>query len=286
MIALAALLTGALVWWLVAPGGGSWMSRLGPVVESRQVPRRNGLLVVAAGLAVVTVVALVWGTGAAGIAAVIALMSATVGWLVHDRRRATAEIRHLGEVAEACRVLGSLVHIGHVPATALRLAAVDAPVLATVASAQSLGGRVPAALRALSDEPGREGFARVAEAWAVCEETGAPIAPTLAVVSDELRVERELASTVAGELAGPRASGKVLAALPFVGLAMGYGLGGDPIRFLTTGLIGPACLVAGVGLACAGMIWTEILVCRAERRRRPRLRTAPIAGRAPTGDRS
>ena len=79
-----------------------------------------------------------------------------------------------------------------------------------------------------------------------------------------LRRDESLQRTVAAELAGPRATGKVMAVLPLGGIGMGYLLGGRPIQFLVEGPLGWACLLGGVSLACGGVLWVDQLACVAE----------------------
>ena len=43
------------------------------------------------------------------------------------------------------------------------------------------------------------------------------------------------------------------------GLGIGYLLVGDPARWLLAGPAGWACLLGGVALACAGVLWIEAL---------------------------
>jgi tight adherence protein B len=85
----------------------------------------------------------------------------------------------------------------------------------------------------------------------------------LAAVAEAVRRDRDVEQVVVAELAGPRASGQVLGVLPILGLAAGFALGGEPVRFFLTGVVGPLCLVFGTALACTGVLWTEVLVGRA-----------------------
>ena len=68
---------------------------------------------------------------------------------------------------------------------------------------------------------------------------------------------------VGSKLAAPRATGKLMAALPALGIGMGYLIGGNPLQWLAAGPPGWACLLLGVGLACAGVLWIENLARRA-----------------------
>ena len=89
------------------------------------------------------------------------------------------------------------------------------------------------------------------------------MAAALERVTANLADDHALAATVAAELAGPRATGKIMAVLPACGLALGYALGGDPVGFLLSGTLGWACLVGGVALAATGVLWVERLARRA-----------------------
>jgi tight adherence protein B len=89
----------------------------------------------------------------------------------------------------------------------------------------------------------------------------------LAAVAETVRRDHAVEQIVEAELAGPRASGQVLAVLPALGLATGFAMGGEPLAFFVTGWVGPSCLVAGTALACLGLVWTEALVVRATPKR-------------------
>ena len=73
---------------------------------------------------------------------------------------------------------------------------------------------------------------------------------TLDQVAASLAADQTLNRVVNSELA---------AALPACGVGIGYLLGGDPARWLLAGPAGWACLLAGVLLACSGVLWIEAL---------------------------
>ena len=166
-------------------------------------------------------------------------------------------------MTEACAALASQLRIGRVPSEALTVAAQDCPVLNRARSSFELGGDVVSVWLAQSTDPGCGGLGDLARAWRVSAETGAPMAAALEQVAVSLADDQALVSVVAGELAGPRATGKIMAVLPLCGLALGYALGGDPIGFLLQGPLGWACLVCGVALAAAGVLWVEGLAQQA-----------------------
>jgi tight adherence protein B len=57
-------------------------------------------------------------------------------------------------------------------------------------------------------------------------------------------------------------SGYVMAMLPLLGLALGAGMGADPIRVLLSSTIGSILLLVGVALTCGGLLWSERIVRR------------------------
>jgi len=160
-------------------------------------------------------------------------------------------------VTSAARLLAGLLRLGHVPAAALRAAAQEAPPLAEVVAVQQVGGEVAPILRRLGARPGSEGLAELGAAWQVADRTGASLGATLDALAERLTAAGSVNDVVSAELAAPRATGRLLAVLPFAGLLLGYGLGGDPLAFLTGSPAGRLSLIVGVALGCAGVLWTE-----------------------------
>jgi tight adherence protein B len=118
---------------------------------------------------------------------------------------------------------------------------------------------VVAVWRQKARHAGHQGLLELARAWQVSVETGAPMSSTLDQVAASLSADQSLMGVVNSELATARASSKVMAALPLCGMGIGYLLGGDPARWLLAGPAGWACLLAGVLLGCAGVLWIEAL---------------------------
>ncbi|MEU9127850.1 type II secretion system F family protein [Kitasatospora sp. NPDC048540] len=135
---------------------------------------------------------------------------------------------------------------------------------ATRLAAAPYGADVPAALRLVAELPGGSGAAAVAACWQVATESGTGLAAGLEHVADALRAERALAEEIAGELAGPRATVAMLAALPLVGMLLGFALGVQPVRILLHTPAGLACLLGGVLLEAAGLYWTARIIRGAE----------------------
>jgi tight adherence protein B len=181
---------------------------------------------------------------------------------------------------EACDVLVSELHAGQSATRALEQAATVLPALAPVAAVSRMGGDTSAALRAAADTGGPVGLAggaqmaaidgprflaRLAAAWAVAEMSGAGLTVVLRRVAWSLRVEEEVRREVANQLAGPRASARILAALPLMGWALGSAAGFDPLGFLLGSPAGWACATAAVALSVTGLVWVERLAASAER---------------------
>ncbi|MBO1737490.1 type II secretion system F family protein [Leifsonia sp. TF02-11] len=115
------------------------------------------------------------------------------------------------------------------------------------------------------------GAATVAAAWTVAEHSGAPLSPALRGAATALRDRAETARDVRTALAGPRATARLMAWLPLVGVAMAYLIGVDVVGALVGGPLGWGVAVAGATLTATGRAWTARLVREASR-------TGPVAG--------
>ncbi|WP_233512394.1 type II secretion system F family protein [Micromonospora deserti] len=115
---------------------------------------------------------------------------------------------------------------------------------------------VPAGERpGASDRLGR--LARAAVRLA--DRTGAPLAELVERIEADARsVDRGLAAAAA-QSAGARATAWLLAALPLGGIALGYGIGVDPVAVLLHTPVGGACAVGAIVLQAAGLFWAERL---------------------------
>ncbi|GAA3164642.1 hypothetical protein GCM10010466_64450 [Planomonospora alba] len=133
-----------------------------------------------------------------------------------------------------------------------------------LAAAARDGGDVPAALLAVAPDRGGEGLRRLAACWRAGVTVGGGLVVLVDRVAASLREAEAHRQEVAAQLAGPRATARMLAALPVLGLLMAAGLGMRPLDFLFGGPVGAACLVLGVALDCCGLWWTHRLAARAE----------------------
>lgn len=225
-------------------------------------PRRPDRLVlgVGTGLAALPVLAgLLDGTRGAALAVAVVLALATAARLVVLALARRAADRTARDVVEGCTVLAAHLRVGQVPSRALATAAAACPALRPAHETLLLGGDVVPVWLAQAGAPGAGGLRELARAWQVATRSGASLGSTLEQVAAGQSADQALRAVVASELAAPRATGKLMAALPVLGLGMGYLLGGDPVGWLTAGPAGWACSVAGVALACAGVLWIEAL---------------------------
>lgn len=190
---------------------------------------------------------------------VVAALAATGAWLVTSIRKERKIAARRAKTARLCGSLAALLSAGDLPDRALDRLVEDHPELVDVVHARDIGGDVAEALARLGAQPGSEGLAAMSRAWALSHSTGAPLAPAVIGVADGIRQRRSLEQTVSAELASARSSGRLMAGLPLIGIAMGFTTGGDPINFLISNPIGQICLGAAVVLVCAGLLWTSRL---------------------------
>jgi tight adherence protein B len=261
MTLLTAVLGVVAVLLVLPPHAVRWDRMGGPPVTRRQRRRSAGAVLAGAALVVGTLGLGRWldGTAGAVLAAAVLLVGGTVARLAVLARRRAAAARTARAVAEGCSVLAATLRVGQVPAQALATAAAGCAVLRPAHETLLLGGEVTSVWIRQAEQPGAGGLRELARAWRVAIRTGASLGSTLQQVAAGQSADQALRSVVGSELAAPRATGKLMAALPALGLAMGYLLGGDPVAWLLGGPAGWACTLSGTALACAGVLWIEAL---------------------------
>jgi tight adherence protein B len=265
MMGLATVLAAATVWLLVpAPAR---VARAGAVAASPTRSRRwrRGVWVLG-GIGVLGVAVAAAGPHRAAWVGVVAVVAGTFARLTNSARHRRLVRRRRVEVARACQVLSGQLSIGQVPARALLAAAEECPLLERPAATQRMGGEVGAALREVARAPGTSGLLALAEAWEVSEHTGAPIAHTVGAVAADQRAEERLRAVTSAELAAPRATGRVLAALPLGGIGLAQLVGAHPIHLLFGTWYGSYLVLVSVCFASAGVVWIEAIADRAEPR--------------------
>ncbi|MBN9606021.1 MAG: type II secretion system F family protein [Actinomycetales bacterium] len=172
------------------------------------------------------------------------------------------------EAAEQVQRLAVLLEAGVAPVSAWRHVGEEAAsgpsfeVATAAPRPDDLVERITGAARARAGPLG-EAWGAVALAWRVAAVAGAPLAPTLAELADVLRDLGESSREVAIALAGPRATARIVLALPAVGLGFGLLLGVDVVGTLFATLPGAICLLLGAALVVAGWRWNSALLRRA-----------------------
>jgi tight adherence protein B len=177
----------------------------------------------------------------------------------------TMTARRRARLVETCDQLAAELSAGQSPPRALQHAADLWPELMPVAAASQLGGDVPGAWRTVAELPGADSLRAVAAAWQVAERSGAGLTVVLERMSDALRAEDAVRREVDAALAPPRATARLLAALPAFGLLLGIGMGGDPVGFLFGTPLGAGCLMVGLAFALTGVWWVDRLARAAQR---------------------
>ena len=184
-------------------------------------------------------------------------------------RRSPAPVS--SEAGEFAERLGALLAGGVPPHRAVALLTGDSSAAGTPSEAGSVASTsVLIARRVAQGVPIATALAAVdhaawrvlAVAWQLASDSGAPLAPALqriALALSELERTRERRSVL---LAGPRATVRMVAALPVLALLLGLVLGFDPIPVLFSV---PGALIAavGIGMLLVGVRWSSALHLRA-----------------------
>ena len=138
-------------------------------------------------------------------------------------------------MSEAIGLMSAELRAGILPQRVLAGLAPEFDFLAPARTRAELGGDVPAALRRGGRPTGAELLAELAGAWLVAERAGAPLARVLDRLEETARGDLEIEREVESGVAPARATGRLMAVLPVFGLALGSGMGGDPVAILRHG---------------------------------------------------
>lgn len=106
---------------------------------------------------------------------------------------------------------------------------------------------------------------RLIDGVRLSQRTGCALAEVVAAVESDLARRGRQRADLRAAAAGHRATVALLAGLPILGLAMGSGIGAEPVRILTTTPIGHLLLLTGVALELLGLAWSRFLTDRALR---------------------
>ena len=168
----------------------------------------------------------------------------------------------LARTLDALASLEAELQSGQAPSAALVRAAGVPAMWPSALAALAIGGDVTEALRA--DARDSPVLGQLAACWEVASHTGSGLGQAVAMLAESTRTRDELAATLNAELAGPRATTRVLVLLPVLGMLLGFGLGADPLGWLLGSSIGLMCATGGVLLTAAGWLWSRQLVRRVE----------------------
>lgn len=95
--------------------------------------------------------------------------------------------------------------------------------------------------------------------------SGSGLATSVSRLAQSLREAQETRFQLEAELAGPRATARMLAFLPLVGIGLGYLMGAQPLTWLISSPLGWVTLFSGIGLTALGVWWTTAIAARVER---------------------
>jgi tight adherence protein B len=126
-------------------------------------------------------------------------------------------------------------------------------------------GDVAAALRHDAAVSRQREWAALAAVWELTDKRGVsvvPVAERLAEHGRQLVAARRLLNA---ELAQARATVRVLALLPVIGLVLGTVLGANPLRWLLATTAGHVVVVAAMVFELLGWLWVRALVGAVER---------------------
>lgn len=175
------------------------------------------------------------------------------------RRR---QARERSRVIQALGTLAAEVEAGLPPDEALARAAGSPPVWPRAMRHARGGGDVPAAL--LDDAADQPVLAQLSACWRIASR-GSGLADAVRQLAATARASEDVRVEMEGQLAGPRATARLLSLLPLVGMGLGMMLGADPLGWLLSTGPGRMCLGAGVLLTAVGAWWTARIAAAVER---------------------
>lgn len=260
MIALVLAATAALVVTVVVPGRRARPIHAGSDRRRAARVRRPGTIACVVAVALGPLLGVEAAAVALGVVALVATGAAVArGW--HGRRQRRR--RQLAVIA-FCDALSAELQAGLPALVALQRSCEVDVELHPIGVGAQLGVDVPVQLRALASRPGFEALRSVAAGWKVASHTGAGLATVLESIGVGLRHDEDARAETQAALGPPRATARMLAVLPLLGLGLGESMGVHPTAFLVRTTLGRLCLVVGLVLAVAGVLWVDRIAQSAE----------------------
>ena len=183
------------------------------------------------------------------------------------RRRGSNQPSAQQRLAAGLRTLSAELRSGCTPIEALERAGGSPPLWPNALAAARFGDPVDVGL--LHDAQVSKEIAsqlrQLAACWQVGVMRGSGLALSVERLALSLRSQQELHATLRNELSAPRATSRMLALLPAIGVLMAYLLGADPIRWFLGTTAGLMVLAAAVVLTVIGTLWTRRIVSNVER---------------------
>lgn len=179
------------------------------------------------------------------------------------RRHVRAE-QQRQQIARFAIALADELSAGLPASTALSRAAAECAHVPHTSAAVAGGGDVAEALLADAYHTGSVTLRGLSAAWQVASGSGAGLARACRSLGTAALQRERIRRDLAGHLAGPRSTARILAVLPVVGLFLGSGFGGSPLTWLVGTPVGIVVLTAGLVLEILGLLWVRRLVRRVE----------------------
>lgn len=177
-------------------------------------------------------------------------------WSRHRRRDRTQQ-----SVVDVADAWAAELQAGRAPLPALAVALAQAAAPFPAAGDQiRLGGDPVAALLSLARLPGAEGLRSLAACWSLAASVGAGLADPVRRVALGLRDARSVEQELAAQVAAPKATARLVACLPMAGPLLGALIGANTVGVLVSTSVGRACLVLGLVLNLAGLLWVRRII--------------------------
>lgn len=197
-----------------------------------------------------------------------ALLVATVWLRYRRRRRRRRGIEESRALETAIDVLVGELRAGAHPVRAFEVAAAETggPVgdcCQAVSARARFGADVAAGLRGAAQTSVLSvQWERLAVCWQLAGQHGLAMSTLMRAAQHDIAERQRFSASVTASMAGARATAAILASLPLLSVLLGQAIGARPVAFLLGGHAGGWLLVAGVTLACAGLLWSDRITDR------------------------